>query len=103
MRGRVRRQIRLTGAGSRTSFPASSAGGRMKFNIPCPKCNGQGRISNACSTCHGEGVVSRSEPVEFRIKTGTRNGQRIRLQGKGNAGVKGGAPGALYLIVRRSE
>jgi molecular chaperone DnaJ len=75
-------------------------GGRMKFNIPCPKCNGQGRISNACSTCHGEGVVSRSEPVEFRIKAGTRDGQRIRLQGKGNAGVNGGAPGDLYLIVR---
>ncbi len=75
-------------------------GGRMKFNIPCPKCNGTGRISNACSTCHGEGVVSRSEAVEFRIKAGTRDGQRIRLQGKGNAGVNGGAPGDLYLIVR---
>ncbi len=75
-------------------------GGRMKFNISCPKCNGQGRISNACSTCHGEGVVSRSEAVEFRIKAGTRDGQRIRLQGKGNAGVNGGAPGDLYLIVR---
>jgi molecular chaperone DnaJ len=75
-------------------------GGRMKFNIPCPKCNGTGRISNNCSTCHGEGVVSRSEAVEFRIKAGTRDGQRIRLQGKGNAGVNGGAPGDLYLIVR---
>jgi molecular chaperone DnaJ len=75
-------------------------GGRMKFNIPCPKCNGTGRISNECPTCHGEGVVSRSEAVEFRIKAGTRDGQRIRLQGKGNAGVNGGAPGDLYLIVR---
>jgi molecular chaperone DnaJ len=75
-------------------------GGRMKFNIPCPKCNGTGRVSDACSTCHGEGVVSRSEPVEFRIKAGTRDGQRIRLQGKGNAGTNGGAAGDLYLIVR---
>jgi molecular chaperone DnaJ len=72
-------------------------GGRMKFNIPCPKCNGTGHISNACSTCHGEGVVSRSEPIEFRIKAGTRDGQRIRLQGKGNAGVNGGAPGDLIV------
>jgi molecular chaperone DnaJ len=72
----------------------------MKFNIPCPKCNGTGRVSDACSTCHGEGVVSRSEPVEFRIKGGTRDGQRIRLQGKGNAGTNGGAAGDLYLIVR---
>src|ERR1035438_1357625 len=75
-------------------------GGRMKFNIPCPKCNGSGRVSNTCSTCQGEGVVSRSEPIEFRIKAGTRDGQRIRLQGKGNAGANGGPAGDLYLIVR---
>ncbi len=75
-------------------------GGRMKFNIPCPRCNGTGRITNACPTCHGEGTVSRAETVDFRIKPGTRDGQRIRLQGKGNAGVNGGAAGDLFLIVR---
>jgi molecular chaperone DnaJ len=75
-------------------------GGRMKFNIPCPGCNGTGRTSNECATCHGEGVVSRTETVDFRIKAGTRDGQRIRLQGKGNAGLNGGAPGDLFLIVR---
>ena len=71
-------------------------GGRMKFNIPCPRCNGTGRVSNDCPTCHGEGTVSKTETVEFRIKPGTRDGQRIRLQGKGNAGVNGGAAGDLY-------
>jgi molecular chaperone DnaJ len=75
-------------------------GGRMKFNIPCPRCSGTGRITNACATCQGEGVVSRTESVDFRIKPGTRDGQRIRLQGKGNAGLNGGAPGDLFLIVR---
>jgi molecular chaperone DnaJ len=75
-------------------------GGRMKFNIPCPGCNGTGRTSSECATCHGEGVVSRTETVDFRIKPGTRDGQRIRLQGKGNAGLNGGAPGDLFLIVR---
>jgi molecular chaperone DnaJ len=75
-------------------------GGRMKFNIPCPRCNGTGRTSNACATCHGEGTVTRTETVDFRIKPGTRDGQRIRLQGKGNAGVNGGAAGDLFLIVR---
>jgi molecular chaperone DnaJ len=75
-------------------------GGRMKFNIPCPGCNGTGRTNNECATCHGEGVVSRTETVDFRIKAGTRDGQRIRLQGKGNAGLNGGAPGDLFLIVR---
>ncbi len=75
-------------------------GGRMKFNIPCPRCNGTGRVSNECPTCQGEGTVSRTETVEFRIKAGTRDGQRIRLQGKGNAGVNGGAAGDLFVIVR---
>jgi molecular chaperone DnaJ len=75
-------------------------GGRMKFNISCPRCNGTGRISNDCATCHGEGVVSRTETVEFRMKPGTRDGQRIRLQGKGNAGLNGGAAGDLFVIVR---
>src|ERR1700677_1256117 len=75
-------------------------GGRMKFNIPCPRCNGTGRTTNECAACHGEGVVNRTETVDFRIKAGTRDGQRIRLQGKGNAGMNGGAPGDLFLIVR---
>jgi len=75
-------------------------GGRMKFNLQCPRCNGTGHISNTCATCHGEGTVTRSEAVEFRIKAGTRDGQRIRLQGKGNAGANGGPAGDLFLIVR---
>jgi len=75
-------------------------GGRMKFNIPCPRCGGSGRITDACPTCHGEGLVQRTESIEFRIKAGTRDGQRIRLQGKGNSGLNGGAPGDLYVVVR---
>jgi molecular chaperone DnaJ len=82
------------------SGQVTQMGGRMKFNIECPRCGGSGRISNDCATCHGEGTVSRTETVDFRIKAGTRDGQRIRLQGKGNAGINGGAPGDLYVIVR---
>ena len=75
-------------------------GGRMKFNIQCPRCGGSGQISNACATCDGAGVVTRREPLEFRIKAGTRDGQRIRLAGKGNAGTGGGASGDLFLIIK---
>ncbi len=82
------------------SGQVTQMGGRMKFNIACPRCGGSGRISSTCQTCHGEGLVTRSEPVEFRIKPGTRDGQRIRLQGKGNAGTYGGATGDLYVIIR---
>ncbi|MGB8478197.1 MAG: J domain-containing protein [Acidobacteriaceae bacterium] len=75
-------------------------GGRMKFNIQCPRCGGTGQVQQSCATCHGQGTVARTETAEFRIKPGTRDGQRIRLAGKGNAGVHGGAAGDLYLIVR---
>ena len=75
-------------------------GGRMKFNIQCPRCGGTGKVHNACPTCHGEGTVYRTEPLEFRIKPGTRDGQRIRLAGKGNAGINGGPAGDLYLVIR---
>ena len=82
------------------SGQVTQMGGRMKFNIECPRCGGSGHIRQDCATCHGEGTVARTETAEFRIKPGTRDGQRIRLAGKGNAGVRGGADGDLYLIVR---
>src|SRR6476646_1392158 len=74
--------------------------GRMKFNVTCPRCHGTGKNVTTCPVCHGEGVVGRSEPLEVRIKAGTRDGQRIRIPGKGNAGTHGGQPGDLYVIIR---
>ncbi len=78
-------------------------GGRMKFNVTCPRCHGTGKNISTCPVCHGEGVVSRTEPLEVRIKPGTRDGQRIRLPGKGNAGLHGGPPGDLYVIIRAGD
>jgi molecular chaperone DnaJ len=78
-------------------------GGRMKFNVQCPRCHGTGKNISVCPTCHGEGTVERSEPLEVRIKAGTRDGQRIRLAGKGNAGTHGGAAGDLYVIIRTGD
>ncbi len=75
-------------------------GGRMKFNVPCPRCHGTGKNISTCPVCHGEGTVERTEPLEVRIKAGTRDGQRIRLSGKGNAGLRGGPSGDLYVIIR---
>jgi len=74
--------------------------GRMKFNVQCPRCHGTGKNLTTCPTCHGEGTVGRTEPLEVRIKAGTRDGQRIRLPGKGNAGSHGGPAGDLYAIIR---
>jgi molecular chaperone DnaJ len=82
------------------SGQVTQMGGRMKFNIQCPRCGGSGKVQNACKTCDGAGVMTRREPLEFRIKAGTRDGQRIRLAGKGNSGTEGAPPGDLYLIIK---
>lgn len=74
--------------------------GRMKFNVACPRCGGTGRLQLDCGTCHGEGTVTKRQTLEFRIKPGTRDGQRIRLAGKGNAGTEGAPSGDLYLIIK---
>ncbi len=81
----------------------TQTGGRMKFNVQCPRCHGTGKNLTMCPTCHGEGRVTKTEPLEVRIKAGTRDGQRIRLPGKGNAGSQGGAAGDLYAIIRAGD
>jgi len=81
----------------------TQTGGRMKFNVTCPRCHGTGKNISICPTCHGEGTIERTEPLEVRIKAGTRDGQRIRIAGKGNAGVRGGPPGDLYAIIRTGD
>jgi molecular chaperone DnaJ len=77
--------------------------GRMKFNVQCPRCHGTGKNVSVCSVCGGEGTVSRTEPLEVRIKPGTRDGQRVRIASKGNAGSMGAPAGDLYIIVRTGE
>jgi len=81
----------------------TQTGGRMKFNVQCPRCHGTGKNFTTCPVCHGEGTVTTTEPLEVRIKAGTRDGQRIRIPGKGNAGGHGGPAGDLYAIIRTEE
>ena len=81
----------------------TQTGGRMKFNVTCPRCHGTGKNISTCATCHGEGTVEKTEPLEVRIKAGTRDGQRIRIAGKGNAGSHGGPTGDLYVIIRTAD
>jgi len=89
--------------GCNGSGHVTQSSGKMKFNVTCPQCGGTGKAQERCPTCHGAGVVTNSEPLEVRIKPGTRDGQRIRLAGKGNAGTNGGPPGDLYIIIRAGE
>jgi molecular chaperone DnaJ len=77
--------------------------GAMKFNLRCQRCDGTGRLKNVCPTCRGEGRTSRADSVEVRIPQGVANGTRLRVVGKGNAGVEGGAAGDLYITIRVEE
>ncbi|HEV2021833.1 MAG TPA: J domain-containing protein [Terriglobales bacterium] len=85
------------------SGQVTQTSGRMKFNLECPRCGGSGKARTPCSFCHAEGAIHRNEPLEVRLKPGTRDGQRIRLPGKGNAGILGGPAGDLYIIVRAGD
>lgn len=74
--------------------------GAMRFSLTCPRCKGSGRLRNVCPTCHGDGRLSKPDVVEVRIPPGTKNGSRLRVPGKGNAGTLGAPAGDLYINVR---
>jgi molecular chaperone DnaJ len=77
--------------------------GAMRFDLTCPRCHGSGKLKNVCPTCGGDGRVAHSETVEIRIPPGARNGSRLRVPGKGNAGTLGGPPGDLYITTRVAD
>jgi curved DNA-binding protein len=69
--------------------------------VACEKCGGSGvRNQRVCTNCGGSGRVGRSDQFQVRIPAGVAEGQRLRLAGRGEAGVGGGPAGDLYLRVR---
>jgi curved DNA-binding protein len=67
----------------------------------CHSCNGTGqRNRRACPACGGTGQTAKTETYQVKIPPGVAEGQRLRLAGRGEAGVGGGAAGDLYLRVR---
>lgn len=74
--------------------------GFFSFSRPCGSCGGRGRvIDTPCPGCAGAGAVRRPRQVKVRIPQGVRDGQRIRVKGKGGAGANGGPNGDLYVKV----
>ncbi|CAA9506729.1 MAG: Chaperone protein DnaJ [uncultured Sphingomonadaceae bacterium] len=70
----------------------------------CPSCRGAGQtIADPCPSCRGEGRVEREKKLEVRVPPGVDEGTRIRLAGEGEAGVRGGPPGDLYIFVHVSR
>ena len=67
----------------------------------CPRCNGAGEIvRNPCKRCGGEGRVQHAGKINVRIPAGIDDGSRLRSSGNGEAGVRGGPSGDLYVVVR---
>ena len=74
--------------------------GAFGFSEPCTDCRGSGSIiEHACDECHGTGVTTRTRTINVRIPPGVEDGQRIRLAGQGEAGLRGAPSGDLYVTV----
>jgi molecular chaperone DnaJ len=95
-------------AGSRPTICKTCAGhGRVRaqqgfFAIErtCPSCGGRGQtIENPCERCGGSGRVTRERTLSVNLPAGVEDGTRIRLSGEGEAGLRGGAAGDLYIFL----
>ena len=92
---------------SPVSCPSCNGRGRVRsqsgfFTIErtCPRCGGQGQvIDNPCNSCHGQGRVQKDQTLAVQIPAGVEDGTPIRLSGKGEAGLRGGPTGDLYVFI----
>jgi len=76
------------------------AQGFFTLERTCPVCHGRGQtIENPCPDCSGSGRVTRERTLSVNIPAGVEDGTRIRLAGEGEAGIRGGPPGDLYIFL----
>ncbi|MGY1643984.1 molecular chaperone DnaJ [Geodermatophilus sp. SYSU D00703] len=82
----------------------SRSQGAFAFSEPCRNCRGTGTvIDDPCPTCAGNGVTTQTRTITVRIPAGVKDGQRIRLAGKGAPGRRGGPAGDLFVVVHVSD
>lgn len=78
--------------------------GQMQTVSTCPTCNGAGTsITNKCTSCKGDGRVFGEETVTLNIPAGVQEGMELRMEGKGNAGERGGLPGDLRVLIEEEQ
>ncbi|SDN98165.1 molecular chaperone DnaJ [Geodermatophilus sp. DSM 45219] len=81
----------------------SRSQGAFAFSEPCRNCRGTGQVvDDPCPTCAGNGVTNQTRTITVRIPAGVKDGQRIRLAGKGAPGRRGGPAGDLFVVVHVS-
>jgi molecular chaperone DnaJ len=82
----------------------SRSQGAFAFSEPCRNCRGTGQVvDDPCPTCTGTGITTQTRTITVRIPAGVKDGQRIRLAGKGAPGRRGGPSGDLFVVVHVSE
>jgi len=98
------------GSGRKTCPTCGGAGevtssrGFISFRQVCPTCGGGGVvIENVCTKCGGEGRVTETSTLKVKIPAGVDTGSRLRSAGKGEAGIRGGQSGDLYIVVHVKE
>ncbi len=95
-RGKPRPCPRCKGTGR-----MSMGGGMLGMAVPCPDCGGTGKSpGDPCADCGGTGAKRATETIQVRIPAGVDDGAKVRVAGKGEAGVHGGPSGDLYVILR---
>ncbi|WP_433681371.1 molecular chaperone DnaJ [Nocardia sp. CA-119907] len=78
--------------------------GAFGFSEPCDECRGTGSIiDDPCVDCRGSGIQNRTRTITVRIPPGVSDGQKIRLAGQGEAGLRGAPSGDLYVTVHVSQ
>ena len=95
------------GGAEPTTCPTCSGMGKVRaqqgfFTVErtCPTCSGLGQtIKNPCGKCHGQGRVEKDRSLAVNIPAGVETGTRIRLAGEGEAGMRGGPSGDLYIFI----
>ncbi|MBA2431772.1 MAG: molecular chaperone DnaJ [Chthoniobacterales bacterium] len=81
-----------------------SSRGFFQVSQTCPRCRGAGQIiEKPCRTCDGEGRVEKASRIKLRIPAGIAEGSRLRSTQNGEAGVRGGPPGDLYVVIHIKE
>src|SRR5210317_2365592 len=95
------------GGSDPTTCPTCSGMGKVRatqgfFTVErtCPTCSGAGQIiKNPCKSCHGQGRKEKDRALSVNIPAGVETGTRIRLSGEGEAGLRGGPAGDLYIFI----